>query len=92
MKILDIIDKPTLVELCKPSDAVASRHLVYRIAGESLLFTAATLLFENWFLHPWFCSIFALYGTVSGDMLGLDMNFTIVEFFQIQALTKYCFG
>jgi len=49
MKILDIIDKPTLVELCKPSDAVASRHLVYRIAGESLLFTAATLLFENWF-------------------------------------------
>ena len=61
MKILDIIDKPTLIELCKPSDAVAIRHLAYRVTGESLLFTAANFLFEDWLLASliifYFCAV-----------------------------------
>lgn len=50
MKILDIIDKTTLVELCKPNNEVAVQHLIYRIVGEFLIFVIAVFLFENYFI------------------------------------------
>jgi len=48
MHILNIIDKTTLAELSIPSDKLAIRDLLYRIAGEAVLLSSALLLFDNW--------------------------------------------
>ena len=48
MHILSIIDKGTLAQLSRPSDRIATRHLLFRVLGEALLFSAAVMLLADW--------------------------------------------
>ena len=48
MHILSIIDKGALAQLSRPSDAIATRHLLFRVLGEALLFSAAVVLLTDW--------------------------------------------